>query len=55
MLQHNILCRDSVGQGQEFYVAIEFGLGQGGCRNRIFLCCDRVGQNKENLFAKEDF
>ena len=28
MLQHNILCRDSVGQGQEFYVAIEFGLGQ---------------------------
>ena len=38
MSRHIILCRDRVGQGQEFYVAIEyfcvaieFGLGQGSC------------------------
>ena len=43
MSRHNFLCRDRVGQGQEFYVAIEYfcvvtevGLGQG------ILCHDRV-------------
>ena len=39
MLRHSILCRDKVGQGQEFI-----------CRDRVFLCRDRVFMCRDRVW-----